>query len=165
MRHRSSTHPFRSRAAFYARRRGNHRAGAALVELALLLPVLIFMLLAAMDYSRVFYASVIVSNCARNGALFASDPNIANRTQFNTYLDAIQADAVNLDSSLLQVTYSEGTDAFGYGWAEVTVTYPFDTVINYPGIPSHVDISRKVRMRKVPLDDTNDDPDGLGITP
>jgi Flp pilus assembly protein TadG len=145
-------------AAFFTRCREGRRAGAALVELSLLLPVLIVLLLAAMDYSRVFYASIVVSNCARNGALYASDPNIANRTQYSTILDAVQADAVDLNSALLQVTEIEGTDATGYAWAEVTVTYPFDTVVNYPGIPSHLDITRTIRMRKVPLNDTYDTP-------
>jgi hypothetical protein len=50
----------------------------------------------------------------------------------------------------LQITEIDGTDAQGYGWAEVTVSYPFQTVVNYPGIPSTVQITRTTRMRKVP---------------
>jgi Flp pilus assembly protein TadG len=137
-------------AAFCARQRSNHRAGAAIVELSLLLPMLLFLLLAGMDYSRVFKTSVIVCNCARNGALYASDPNISDRSQFDTLDAAIRADASELDASLLNYTTQEGTDASGYGWTQVTVTYPFQTVINYPGIPSSVVISRMVRFRKVP---------------
>jgi Flp pilus assembly protein TadG len=135
---------------FHARRSSNQRAGAALVELSLLLPMLLFLLLAGMDYSRVFKTSIIVSNCARNGALYASDPNISDRSQFATLDDAIRADASELDPSLLNYTTLNGTDASGYGWTQVTVTYPFQTVINYPGIPSSVVISRTVRFRTVP---------------
>src|SRR5262249_3064330 len=50
------------------------RRAAAAVELAVLLPFLMFLFVIAVDWSRVFYASVIVSNCARNGALSACDP-------------------------------------------------------------------------------------------
>jgi len=142
---------FASIAAESARRRCYSRRAAATVELALLLPFLVFLLLAGMDYSRVFYASVIVSNCARNGALYASDANMADRSAFDTLQDAVKADASDLNTSLLQVTEIEGTDAQGYGWAQVTVTYPFQTVVNYPGIPSLIPITRTTRMRKVPI--------------
>ena len=127
------------------------RHGVATVELALLLPFLVFLLLAGMDYSRVFYASVIVSNCARNGALYASDSSMADRSAYDTVQDAVKADASDLDTSLLQITEIDGTDSQGYGWAQVTVSYPFQTVINYPGIPSSVQITRTTRMRKVPV--------------
>jgi Flp pilus assembly protein TadG len=48
------------------------RRGAAAVETALLPPFLCFVLLATVEFGRVFYYSVIVSNCARNGALMGS---------------------------------------------------------------------------------------------
>ena len=53
---------------------GPRRRGAAVVELALLLPFLTFLLLITIDYCRLFYYSQVVTNCARNGAVFASDP-------------------------------------------------------------------------------------------
>jgi Flp pilus assembly protein TadG len=141
----------RSQAAVPARRRSPSRRAAATVELALLLPFLIFLLLAGMDYSRVFYASVIVSNCARNGALWASDANLADHSAYDTVQDAVAADAADLDITQLQVTEVDGMDAQGYGFAQVTVSYPFQTVINYPGIPSSVQITRTTRMRKIPI--------------
>jgi Flp pilus assembly protein TadG len=147
------TRPSLTQTALSAAPRGDGRPrhGVATVELSLLLPFLIFLLLAGMDYSRVFYASVIVTNCARNGALYASDPNSADRSTYETLTDAVRADAIDIDASLLQITKVEGTDASGYGWVEVTVVYPFATVINYPGIPSQTHISRTIRMRKTPV--------------
>lgn len=126
---------------------GAVRSGAATVELSVLLPVLLFLFLAGLDYARVFYASLIVAHCARNGALFASDANVAGRTNFETLEEAVLADASDL-SDTLQVSSLEGTDSRGYGWVEVTVMYPFRTVVAYPGIPTQVDITRTVRMRK-----------------
>src|SRR5438046_5718908 len=104
-------------------RPARRRRGAALVELSLLLPLLIFLLLAGMDYSRVFYAAVVVANCARNGALYASDPNVADRSPYDTLQDAVQAYATDL-AGQLQVSTTQGLDSAGYGRLEVTVVYP-----------------------------------------
>src|SRR5205809_577937 len=77
------------------------RAGAATVELALLLPFLCFLFVIAVDYARVFYFAVTVQNCARNGAYYASNyPNnnyVYNDIYGYTSLDdAILRDAGNL---------------------------------------------------------------------
>src|SRR6478752_6554265 len=89
--------------------RARRRRGAATVELSIVLPLLLFLFVATMDYSRVFYASVIVANCARNGALYASDPNIADRSPYETLQEAVQADASDLTQPLT-VTSHEGDD-------------------------------------------------------
>jgi Flp pilus assembly protein TadG len=43
------------------------RRGAATVELAVLLPVIAFLFVIAVDYARVFYYSQVIENCARQG--------------------------------------------------------------------------------------------------
>lgn len=48
------------------------RRGQALVELALILPVLLLLLVAALDLGRVFYSKIAVTNAAKEGALVAS---------------------------------------------------------------------------------------------
>jgi TadE-like protein len=50
-------------------RRANPR-GLAAVELAFLLPLLVFATMAAVDFARIAYAQVTLQNCARNGALY-----------------------------------------------------------------------------------------------
>ena len=51
------------------------RSGAAALELAILLPLLIFLFIIGIDYARVFYSTVTITNCARNGAIYGSlDP-------------------------------------------------------------------------------------------
>ena len=42
----------------------------AAVELAFLLPLLVFACMAAVDFARVAYVQVTLQNCARNGALY-----------------------------------------------------------------------------------------------
>src|SRR5687768_2079525 len=55
------------------RRHGRgERRGAVAVELAVVAPLLVFLLLIAVDFARIFYTSLTLANCARNGALFES---------------------------------------------------------------------------------------------
>jgi hypothetical protein len=50
--------------------------------LAILLPLLTILFLIATDYARIFYCSLTLENCARNGALCASNGTTA--TTFRT---------------------------------------------------------------------------------
>src|SRR4051794_11952174 len=63
-------------------RKRRARFGAAAVELAVLLPFLAFLFVIAVDWSRIFYYSVIVTNAARNGALYASDPTTQSESPY-----------------------------------------------------------------------------------
>jgi len=119
------------------------------VELALLLPFLAFLLLIAVDYCRLFYYSQVVTNCARNGGLYASDPITAAMSPYPDLDTAAKADASPDIRSQLNVTSQTGTDSDG-NYAQVTVTYPFTTITNYPGIPSSVTITRTVQVRVAP---------------
>jgi Flp pilus assembly protein TadG len=125
------------------------RRGAAAVEFALLLPLLCFLFVGTVDFCRVYYYSITVSNCARNGALFGSaDANQAQNA--NGIVTAARKDASNLDVNQMQVT--SATD--GSTYVAVTVAYPFATVSRYPGIPSPLTLSRTVRMNILPATPT-----------
>lgn len=122
------------------------RAGVAAVELAIVLPLIMFLLLAATDFARVFYYSITVTNCARNGALHACDPVTASQSPFKSTQDAALADATNLSgATVTSTTSTEGSSTY----VEVTVNYTFQTITHYPGIPTSVALSRTVRMRSV----------------
>src|SRR5204863_18342 len=81
MRHLLSFHAFewlnlplisrRAKASGASRR---SRRGVAVVELAVLLPLLVMIFLITVDFARVFYFSLTLTNCARAGALYACDP-------------------------------------------------------------------------------------------
>ena len=64
---RHATGPVRSIQSHRPRSRGQ-----ALVELAIILPVLLLLMLAALDLGRIFYARIAVENAAREGAMEAS---------------------------------------------------------------------------------------------
>src|SRR4051812_42835895 len=88
------------------------RTGTAVVELAVLLPVLVMLFLVTVDFARVYYFSLTLTNCARAGALYASDPTAAVESPFPTTESAALADATNL-SPQPTISQSTGIDAAG----------------------------------------------------
>ncbi len=132
------------------RRRGtNKRQGTYAVELAILLPLLIFLFAITVDFSRVFYYCQIIENCARNGAVYASDPLAPAYSLYSSVQQAALADAASL-SPQPTVTSTTGTDASGNAYVAVTVTWAFNTIMGFPGIPEQVSLSRTVQMRMAP---------------
>lgn len=127
---------------------GEKRSGVAAVELAVMLPFLMFLFVVAVDWSRIFYFSVIVNNCARNGAVWAVDPWSTNRSPYATLTDAALADAPNLNPPP-KVTTATGVDDYG-SYVDCTVSFEFQTVTNYPGVPKTNPIVRTVRVYQAP---------------
>ena len=127
----------------------NHRFGGSSVELALVLPALSLLFLIALDFARLYYHYSIVTNCARNGALYGSDPFAAVESPYSTLQAAALADASDL-SPQPTVTSTNGTDGSGNPYVEATVVYPFQTISNYPGLPNPINLTRTVRMRVAP---------------
>jgi hypothetical protein len=126
------------------RTQGPRRTAAASVELAVLLPFLAFIFVISVDWARVFYYTVIITNCARNGAVYASDPITQPQSRYSSLSAAALADAPDL-SPAPTVTSSNGADTQG-SYVEVTVSYPFTTVSNFPGVPNNTTLARTVRM-------------------
>ncbi len=121
------------------------RKGVAAVELAVLLPLLVFLFLITIDFARVYYFSLTLTNCARAGALYASDPAVAPESPFASVQEAALADATNL-SPAPTITQTEGTDGSGRTYVEVTASYSFSTVTGFPGLPNNLALTRSVKM-------------------
>jgi len=147
------------------------RKGAQVVELAVLLPFLAFLFVITVDWARVFYYSIAVSNCARNGALYMSQQQSASTTSspytdsgyVNLYVssktpvtDAALADASDMTPTPT-VTSTTGSDIYGK-YVEVTVSYPFQTVTSYVldtfSVPSSTNVTSTIR-RYVPPESPN----------
>jgi Flp pilus assembly protein TadG len=126
--------------------RTSRRAAAAAVELALVLPVLILLVVISVDFARLYYHHVTITNCARNGALWLSDPVAQMTSKYATVDAAARADATNLDASRLTVSSTSGVDADTNPFVEVTVTYQFPLFTTYLGFNAQT-LSRTVRMR------------------
>jgi Flp pilus assembly protein TadG len=125
------------------------RRGVAAVEFALLLPVLMLLFVLAVDFSRVYYSALTVTNCARAGAIWASDPQTQSESPFASLSAAALADASDL-SPTPTVTSATGTDSLGQSYVEVTVTYNFKSISNYLGSQGDVTLARKVRAPVAP---------------
>jgi Flp pilus assembly protein TadG len=128
------------------------RRGAAAVELALLLPLLTFLLLMTIDYARLFYHYTTITNCARNGAIWASDPTGNADSPYTTLYAAVNADGSGLNPAISSsnVTQASGTDANG-AYVEVTVRYDFNMLTSYASLgPQTTTLTRTVRMRVAP---------------
>jgi Flp pilus assembly protein TadG len=115
--------------------------GATLVEFALVVPVVLVLLIACIDFARVLDASVTIQNASREGARYATLHPAASSDDIRAY---VSGRVVPLDPGLVTVaiTLSTTTDprcALGVAptscaWATgqpapttvtVTVTYPW----------------------------------------
>src|ERR1700684_2925808 len=81
-----------------------HKRGQAAVELAVAVPVLILLLIAGVDYGRVFYMSIGVNNAARAGAQYGSQ-TVITAADATGMIAAAKSDASNL--STLTATASQ----------------------------------------------------------
>jgi TadE-like protein len=137
------------------------------VELAVSLPFLTFMFVIAVDWARIFYYSMVVRNCARNGAMYMALQQSAKTTTapytdsglVNLYVnsanpvsDAATADAPDL-SPAPTVATNTGSDIYG-SYVEVTVSYTFQSVTGFAvqafSVPSSTNLSSTCRMYVCP---------------
>jgi Flp pilus assembly protein TadG len=129
-------------------RRPACRRGAAAVELALLSPILAFLFVITVDYSRIFYYSLTIENAAELGAAYGCQ-SAANSVNTSGIQSAALADATNLSPNPT-VSSAVTQDQNGNSQVAVTVTYSFKTITHYPGVPHTTSLSRTVSMRILP---------------
>jgi Flp pilus assembly protein TadG len=128
--------------------------GVAATELALCLPVLLLFAFASADFGRVSRYAEIVSNAARGGAESGAIHKFTDFTRPDWEADVKQAvvdemsNIPSYDASKLVYQLSTATDADGLAWIAVDVTYPFRTVVAWPGLPTNVDLHRHFEMRE-----------------
>jgi Flp pilus assembly protein TadG len=136
--------------------------GGALVELAVVLPVLILISIGVMDYGRVYFTSVAVANAARAAAewgaygMAGSDTKTAEMQAFGQ-LDGNEVGTIAFNTTRFcecgttSVACSTTECGGGYGPAQVyvtvTATKTVALLIRYPGLPASVTISRSATFR------------------
>jgi hypothetical protein len=79
--------------------------GQSLIEFALLAPILLLLILGAMDFGRLFYTKIVITNAAREGANYLSRfPNEADNDYANM-INVIEAEATSsgIDPSMLTI--------------------------------------------------------------
>ena len=126
----------------------NHREGQALVETALVLPILVTILIGAAEMARVAYAAIEVANAAHAGAQYGAQ-NGYTASETTGIATAASNDAANLTGMTTTSSYScvcsDGTASTcqtsdcSSSHIEETLTVntsvTYDPVIHLPGIP------------------------------
>jgi len=143
---------FRTRPSGKPRSRASRR-GAAAIEFAIVLPILLTVLLGATDFGRFSYSAIAVSNAARSGAAFGSMNPLDSNSQAAWHAAVRQAaidelsESPAFDLSKLTVTATSTTESGGLRRVSVQVAYPFRTVIAWSFIPGSLNLQHTVVMR------------------
>ena len=86
-------------------RRARRQRGVAAVELALLLPMLVVLLLCAIDGARALQANIIITNIAREGANILSRSGVDLNDNSQDTINALMASAPPLNVNQLGMIY------------------------------------------------------------
>jgi len=144
-----------------------NQRGIAAVEVAIVLPFLLFLMVIVLDFGRVMHTGVVTSNAARSAAGYgAQNTTLAlDETGMNT---AALADSVDLaidsgnsdhvvsesrhfctcpnNSSEVSCT-SSGCGVAPEVYVEVTTTRKFNLIANIFGLPESIDLNHTAVMR------------------
>ena len=145
------------------------RLGTSLIEFAIVLPVLIF-LADRPDRSRPVRVtiSIVAANAARAGVQYGAQSSARRRTRTGIKNAAI-ADGLNLsnwtasdgasrripllgergDAAGLHAGTGSGPPTNTTYYVQVQVTGTFNSMMNYPGIPTNVPVSGSAIMRVI----------------
>lgn len=137
-----------------SRQRCHSRAGATAIEFALVLPVLMLCVLGVVDYARIYSTSVTLKNAARAGAERGATHRLTPLTSAawearvrTAVLEEMQS-APQFNSAKLTTSWTSSTSANGELLIEVITQYPFQTIVNWPGLPSPVTLRASVAMEQ-----------------
>ena len=134
------------------------KAGSAVIELALLIPLLMLVLTGTVELSRVFHTATAVTNAARAGVQFA----LSNPTNNAANYAGMQTAATNDGSGISGLTAnasqfcqcSDGTStpcgSSGCGirtYVKVVTSATFSTIGTYPFVPSSIIINSQASAR------------------
>ncbi|MGI9101633.1 MAG: TadE/TadG family type IV pilus assembly protein [Terriglobales bacterium] len=130
--------------------------GNAIVEFALVLPLLVVLVLGVADFGRVFYYAVMTANAARAGAQYALRNNytnvmgIQNACIQDTGLPSAQFNSANVteascflrcpgsatEMTCTVVNLNSCGAEQAYIYSRVRTQFTFNTLVSYPGVPN-----------------------------
>jgi Flp pilus assembly protein TadG len=135
------------------------RRGGAAVELAVLFPIILLILIGIVDYGRVFYTWVQVSNAARAGAEWGGQ-DFSKETNTDSMTAVAKADGA--DAGTLTPVSSYFCECVGAAnptcaacaggaapevYTRVVISKTVNMFLAYPGLPSSITISRTAIFR------------------
>ena len=157
--------PVKLAATIFAKRRTTPRAaqaGQALLEVALVTPLLLLLALGIIEIGRYAYYSILVADAARAGAQYGAQ-NLATAADTAGIRTAAENDGQNLSELKVTVQHECGCTGSSIGgtcpatgcaspnhalvYVKVTVTGKFNSLFKYPGIPQSIDCDSTELMR------------------
>lgn len=137
--------------------------GTALVEFALVTPLLCLLLCGSIDLGRIFYASIEVANAAHAGAAYgARTVSLANDTagmktaalndapDYSSNITAVGSYTCQCEASSTFVNCITGYTACGSApliFVTVTASMQVHPMIPWPGVPNPVTINSSATIR------------------
>jgi Flp pilus assembly protein TadG len=107
--------------------------GQALAELALVIPIIIFMITTFLDMGRAIFSYSSLSNAVREGTRYAivHDPDNAAEIEsiVKSYLSGMDPNDITVNSGIVTLADTDGIDT---DYINVTASYNFDPVT--PGL-------------------------------
>ena len=134
--------------------------GQSVVEFSLIAAVTMTLLLAASDFSRMFFTSIAVNDAARAGAQYGSQ-NLVTAADIAGMESAATTDGTNisgLSATASQCTCGTSTTVAacasnyctnnpGATYVTVNTRATFSTFVTYPGIPSSTTLTGQAIMQ------------------
>ena len=122
----------------------NDERGAAAVELALVLPIVLLLLFGIVEFGRGYNAKITLTHAAREGARAAAVGD-------DDVLATVQAAATTLSISADEVKVTDASGAAistcTSGPVTVTVSDTYDIILPIPGLGTSITLSSKGTMR------------------
>jgi len=140
------------------RRESSKEKGQAMIEFALLLPVLLVILLGIIEFGRAAFYAIEVADAARAGAQYGSQ-SLADAANVTNIMAAAQNNAQDMGGALTVsgnpittcVCPGSGgvagscaaalTGCYPLVYLTVTTSYTFTPLFNYPGLPASYNLT------------------------
>lgn len=130
-------------------RKENRSRGAAAVEAAIVLPVILMVTFGAIKYGWLFLKAQQITNAARNGARIAVLPDMDNTDDGEverSIMDLLNKANITVNTSEIEIT---PVDIGGKPAFNVYITIPsarVDILLNFPWLPNWGNIDASVTM-------------------
>lgn len=121
--------------------------GQSLVEMALLLPVMVFGLMGGADLARAYSAQLAAENAARAGAEAAVLQAATTDTAIITYARNELTGVPGVDANAATISVAHSSSG-GVNYVTVRVVYTWRTLAAWPLVPNTATFDRSTKMRK-----------------
>lgn len=128
------------------------RKGAAAVELAVCLPILLILFVIVVDLARAFRTCQALSQCARVAAAYESDADLLDVSAYESAEKAGLAAGSHLGTGLT-ISVREETDGAGNPVVQATASCPFRLLLGIEGRLTKFDLERTAYARFYPSEE------------